>query len=99
MFRVRIPVGGQLFHDLTVDLIPEDLILEWTSKYLVSQLIARPQSSRWKIAHVLQDGGEDHAGLLSDLFLVSIHQRLEKRESQWISGMSPKFSIVSFVCC
>ena len=86
-----------MLHDLTVDLIPEDLILEWTSKYLVSQLIARPQSSRWKIAHVLQDGGEDHAGLLGNLLLVSVHQRLEERKSQWISGMSPKFSVISLV--
>ena len=94
---MRISVGGQLLHDLTVNLIPEDLILEWTAENLISQLIAGPQSSGGKVAHVLEDGGEDHARLLGNLLLVSVHQGLEERKSQWISRMSPKFSVVSLV--
>ena len=94
---MRISVGGQLLHDLTVHLVPEDLILEWTTEYLVRQLIAGPQGPGGKVAHVLEDGGEDHDGLLGDLLLVSVHQRLEERKSQWISRMSPKFSVVSLV--
>ena len=94
---MRIPVGGQLLHDLTVHLVPEDLILERTAEDLVSQLVAGPQSAGGKVAHVLEDGGEDHARFLSDLLLVSVHQRLEQRKSQWISRMSPKLLVVSLV--
>ena len=88
LFAQPVPVVCQLLHNLAVDFVPEDLVLEWSFEDLVCQLVARPCPSRRQVAHILEDSVEDQAGLVSQLFLV--HQLLEQGELQGLSGVAPQ---------
>jgi len=63
-------------------------VFKWPFKDLICQFIASSGSSGWQIAHVLELGVEDDAGLLPQL--VFVHQLLQQRQLDRLAGVAPK---------
>ena len=57
---------------------------------MVGELVACPKSSGGEVSHVLEDGGEDEDGLLSQLLLVLVQERPQEREAERVSGVTPE---------
>ena len=59
-------------------------------KYLIRQFVACSQGSGGKVAHVLEDCGEDADGLLRELLLVPVQQGPQQREADGLPRVPPQ---------
>ena len=59
-------------------------------KYLIRQLVACSQGSGGKVAHVLEDRGEDADGLLRELLLVPGQQGPQQRQAEGLPRVPPQ---------
>jgi hypothetical protein len=88
LLRQSVPVVGQLLHHLTVDLVPQDLVLERAVEDVIGVLVTQPRPLRRQVPHILQYGAEGEARLLRQLLL---HEQLfEERLFDGVARVAPQ---------